>query len=263
MISFNSLGAYGRLGNQMFQYAALRGIAAKHGYEYVLPPSNAQNEWTDHLLFKAFELASLKHNQVQFHNTGTVIRERCFEFDRDTFDTCPDGVDLFGYFQSEKYFDHITNDIKNDLKFKPEIVDQVMQRRQLFNGDLVCLHVRRTDMVEKTCHGTCTFDYYSSALSHIDSDLPVMIFTDDPNWVREQPFFNNKRFYMSLGHDNLYDMCFMTTCNYHIIANSTFSWWGAWLSNSKRVFAPHVWFNGPPLNEYNTSDLIPDRWLRL
>ena len=103
---------------------------------------------------------------------------------------------------------------------------------------------------------------YEKALSMLPN-VPVVIFTDDPKWALEEEMFESDKFYVSDGNDNLFDMCFMSMCNYHIIANSSFSWWGAWLSDSEKVVAPKRWF-GPPLSEKNnTKDLLPDSWIKL
>ena len=104
MIGHNHLGRNGRLGNQMFQYAALRGIAAKHRYEWCIPPSDFRNEHKDHQLFDAFKLPSVEHVELF---GATYLEEKSFTFDQELFDTCPDNVNLYGFFQTEKYFKHI------------------------------------------------------------------------------------------------------------------------------------------------------------
>jgi len=104
-------------------------------------------------------------------------------------------------------------------------------------------------------------DYYEEALSHFP-DWDVVIFSDDPEWCKKQKLFQGDRFLISESGDNKVDLCLMTLCKAHIIANSSFSWWGAWLADSEKVIAPSKWFG--PLNEHkDTSDLIPERWHRI
>lgn len=264
MISFNHLGSHGRLGNQMFQYATLMGIAEKHGYEFCIPSSNFNDPYYDHQLFEAFELKNLKKENIKKLFNVKQIRESGFNFDLNLFESCPDNVDIFGYFQTEKYFSHIENKVKEDFTFKKEILKFAKEyKNQIQSKEVISLHIRRGDYVNQPWHGCCPLEYYEKSLSLLNDNIPVIIFSDDPKWCLNQQLFESDRFYVSENNSNLFDMCLMSICDYHIIANSSFSWWGAWLSNSKKVFAPKRWF-GPPLSEQNDiSDLIPDRWIKL
>lgn len=264
MIGFNRLGSYGRLGNQMFQYAALRGIAAKHGYEFSIPPSDFDDPWRDHQLFEGFELYGLDKNNIRFNNGFPKADEEHFHFNQELYENCQDNVDLFGYFQTEKYFEEISDEIKKDFTFKEEILSPAKEyRSQIDSEEVISLHVRRGDYVNQPWHGCCPLEYYEQALSMLDENLPVIIFTDDTDWALNEKMFESDRFYVSEGNSNLFDMCLMTLCDYHIIANSSFSWWGAWLSDSKKVITPERWF-GSPLSEQNDiKDLIPDRWIKI
>jgi len=263
-ISFNMLGHHGRLGNQMFQYATLKSIAQKHEYDFTIPPSNFDDPWHDHQLFEGFELFSLPKENIKYNQTQQRVEEEHFHFNSELFENCPDNVDLFGYFQTEKYFCDIADDVKKDFTFKENIMSLAKNYRdEIKSEELISLHIRRGDYVNQPWHGCCSLEYYQQALLTLDDNIPVIIFTDDPKWALEQDIFSSDRFYVSQGNSNLFDMCLMTLCNYHIIANSSFSWWGAWLSNSKKVIAPQRWF-GPPLSEqHNTCDLIPDHWIKL
>lgn len=263
MIGFNHLGIIGRLGNQMFQYATLRGIADKHGYEFTIPDSNFQDEWTDHQLFEVFNLPHLK-------NKGRVddrfIQERQFNYDPELFEQCPDDVSLYGYFQTEKYFSHIAESIKEDFTFKKDVIancEEVMESIQ----EPISLHVRRTDYVEKAQdHPPCSLEYYEQALKKFDVKRPVVIFTDDIKWCKEQEIFKPDRFLVSETQNNVYDLCMMTMCDDYIIANSSFSWWGAWLSKNPdpQVIAPKKWFGATGYTaKNNTEDIVPDRWIKI
>ncbi len=256
MIGFNHLGVIGRLGNQMFQYATLRGIADEHGYEFIIPESDFQDEWNDHQLFDAFKLPHLK-------NRGKVVdqylQERQFNYDEKLFYQCPDDVSLHGYFQTERYFSNIADSIKEDFTFHDEVVENCKEVMDAMDNP-ISLHVRRTDYVEKSQdHPPCSLDYYKEALTHFDDDRQVIIFTDDIPWCKSQEIFSGDRFLISETEDNVYDLCLMSMCKSHIIANSSFSWWGAWLANCGRVIAPSKWF-GPNNAHLDTKDLYPDHW---
>ena len=260
MIGFNHLGRHGRLGNQMFQYAALRGIASLKGYEFCIPVSEFKDEWNDHQLFQAFKLIYLNKRQIL---PGNYYQEKQFNYDQDYIDNCPDNVNLYGYFQTEKYFSHISDSIREDFTFNSEILDPC---KEAFDFDeLISLHIRRTDFVEKSeDHPPCSLNYYQQALEKFDSNIQVMIFSDDIGWCKNQDLFKDDRFIFSENEWNLIDLCLMSMCTHHIIANSTFSWWGAWLSNSNNVIAPSKWFGDSGYTaSHNTSDIIPERWIKI
>ena len=260
MIGFNHIGRHGRLGNQMFQYAALRGIAVIKGYEFCIPESTFKNEWEDHQLFEAFTLPNLKTKKFISAN---YYQENQFNYSQEYVDDCPNNVNLFGYFQTEKYFSHIANSIREDFTFKPEVL---IPCKEAFDFDeLISLHIRRTDFVEKSDdHPLCSLEYYQKALEQFDSNIQVMIFSDDIDWCKNQDIFKSDRFTFSENDWNLIDLCLMSMCSHHIISNSTFSWWGAWLSGSDNVIAPVLWFgdSGYTAN-HNTEDIIPDRWIKI
>jgi len=260
MIGFNHLGRHGRLGNQMFQYAALRGIANLKGYNFCIPESEFKDQWNDHQLFEAFNLPNLNSRKILPAN---YYQETQFNYDRDYVDNCTDNINLYGYFQTEKYFYHISDSIKEDFTFKSEILDPC---KEAFDFDeLISLHVRRTDFVDKSDnHPPCTLEYYQEALKQFDSSIQVMIFSDDITWCKERELFNTDRFIFSENNWNLIDLCLMSMCTHHIIANSTFSWWGAWLSGSNQVICPSKWFgNSGYTATHNISDVIPNRWMKI
>jgi len=244
MLSINRLGNLGRLANQMFQYASLKGIARNRGYDYCLPPrkyfgvndDNVKN--SDVILYDVFPNI-LKSNRFEF-NQANVLMERRHDFDEELFLNCPDGVDLLGYYQTEKYFKHIEDEIRKDFSFDQELLDTC---NGFIEGDTISLHIRRGDYVVNPNHPTQTMEYYEEALSKLP-ELPVIVFSDDSEWCKQQKLFDNDRFMIAEGNTTDCDLCLMSLCKYHIIANSSFSWWGAWLANSKQVIAPKNWFGG-------------------
>ena len=256
-IGFNHLGKLGRLGNQMFQYAALRGIAAQRGFDFQIPTSNFQDEWKDHQLFEAFKLKKL--TKIDFCK-GPNVHEAHFHFDKNLFYSMPDEHNLYGYFQSTKYFDHIEDEIREDFQFKDSIYESCKDMINSLDAP-IALHVRRGDYIKKfENHPPCSKEYYELALSKFDNNRQVVIFSDDPVWCISE--FPDNRFLLSEGGDNLTDLCKMSLCSDFIIANSTFSWWGSWLSQNskKRIIAPKKWFGTGSTSGYDTSDLYCSNW---
>lgn len=260
MIGFNALGKLGRLGNQMFQYAALKGIAANMGYQICIPLSENKDEWTDHQLNSAFKMSTLNQLNYQYidSNRPTVI-ESGFSFDEKLFNECPDWISLQGYFQTEKYFKHIRDQILIDFEFHDNILHTAKEVITNWQNP-ISLHIRRTDYVANPNHTTLSLDYYEQSLKQFDENCEVIIFSDDPKWCIEQKLFESDRFMVSETNDNYLDLCLMTLCSGHIIANSSFSWWGAWLSDSSKVVAPSGWFTGSNNEHLDTKDLIPKNW---
>lgn len=244
----------------MFQYASLRGIAARRGYDFGIPPSKFEDEWKSHQLFEVFDLPHLPRQNVKYLDGGNapVAQEKFFHFDQLLFDQCPNDVSLFGFFQSEKYFKHIEESIKEDFTFRNHILEPCKEIAEGFENP-VSLHVRRTDYLTNNAnHHNLDLSYYEEALKHFD-DRQVIVFSDDPEWCKKQSLFSDDRFLVSESEDNKIDLCLMTFCTSHIIANSSFSWWGAWLANSQKVIAPSKWF-GPNNADKETKDLIPETW---
>ena len=278
MIGFDHIGTMGRLGNQMFQYAALKGIAAHRGYEYTIPPENPKIQIDNYGLIEAFELSDNK--KIGWLNTQyDIIAEKHFHFDEDLFNTFPDGSGLYGFFQSEKYFKHIEDEIREDFTFKKEWLEPCEEFRKDLGDEVIFLHVRRGDpnLADKrgfkwaytqcsSQHPPQPIEYYEKALKEFDDDMPVVVFSDSIDWVKEQDLFKPDRFMISEQTDKFsdgalvpyIDLCLMTLCDHAIIANSSMSWWGAWLIQNeyKKVVAPKMWF-GPAYADKDTKDLYP------
>lgn len=279
-ISYNYLGSNGRLGNQMFQYAGLRGIAAHRGFDWLIPPPESYGE-CNYGLFDCFEMSSVQENNFGYLTTKTISTGR-FHFVKEFFDTCPDNVNLHDYFTTEKYFENIKNVIRKDFTFKKEILDPCKEIVSELDNPIF-LHVRRGDYVNhQNVHPVCSLDYYKEALTHFDKDCPVLVFSDDIDWCKEQDFFADDRFMISeyketYSHTSetkngrirslipYFDLCMMSLCTGGIIANSTMSWWGAWLSGSDKIIAPKLWFSSKYIesNNYIMTDLLPKNWIEV
>jgi hypothetical protein len=261
MIGFNVLGQLGRLGNQMFQYASLKGIAANNGYNICIPRSKNKNEWTDHQLNYTFKMSTLTSLNYQYIDSKRpTIVEETFSFNKKLFETCPDWATLHGFFQSEKYFKHIRKELLTDFQF----YDNILEPAKQFVSNCerpIALHIRRTDYITNLNHTVLPIQYYEQALNMFDDDREVIIFSDDPDWCLNNNLFSGNRFMVSQTGNSSLDLCLMSLCSAHIIANSSFSWWGAWLSKSEKVIAPSGWFKGSNNEHLDTKDLIPENWM--
>ena len=263
MIGLNYLGKMGQLGNQMFQYAALKGIARNKNYEFCIP--NHQEVVDDglgnKLRIELLDVFDLNKNTFGYVNTSNNIQEANFSFDSELFNNCPDNSCLIGYFQTEKYFKHIETEIRSDFSFKEEFLSSYEEIKDMFDNP-IALHIRRGDfLINSANHYNLSLDYYRTALSQFESNRQVVIFSDDTRWCKEQELFADDRFLVCETNNSYVDLCIMSKCSDFIIANSTFSWWGAWLCDNKNkvVLYPDKWF-GPNNKDKSTKDLFPDEW---
>jgi len=269
MIGFNALGRMGRLCNQMFQYAALRGLSTNNGAEICIPYyQDAVDDGIGNMLrTELFDSFNLKVKTGLLNNGhAPVVKERFFHFDQELFDHCPDHVSLQGYFQTEKYFKHIEHQIRAEFTFLEEILEPCKGMIGSIDNP-IALHIRRGDyVINSENHFNLPLAYYEAALKHFDDDRNVIIFSDDSKWCHEQSLFADDRFIISDNEDNRMDLCLMSLCSDFIIANSTYSWWGAWLSSNKnkKVIAPVQWFGKTGYTkDHDTKDLIPETWKRI
>jgi Glycosyl transferase family 11 len=289
----------GGLGNQMFQYAAARRLAHAHNASLGLDVSFLGGNVTDtprnlelkHLSITAEIASPGEIASIRFKETKGVaslfswslrmlgkdrpaprdFRERHFHFDP-TLLNASDGVYLDGYWQSEKYFADIADIIRTEFTVRYPLDSRNKELAELIaRTDSVSLHVRRGDYVANPqtaqYHNVCGLDYYARCLAIIGGQVKtphLFVFSDDPRWVMENLKFSFPvEFVTHNGPEKGYeDMRLMSLCRHNIIANSSFSWWGAWLNGypDKRVLAPVRWFNRQGID---TKDLLPDSWLRI
>jgi len=299
MIGYDRLGTNGRFGNQLFQYAALRGIAAHHGYEWCIPPDDHPT-YANYGIHHPFKLPHLKHQGFvnknnspqamysyeslkQLNASTKNVKESVYYLDENLFNNFEDGTNLDGFCQTEKYFKHIEDEIREDFAFKDEILEPCNEFISTFEN-ILFLHVRRGDNVgREEYYRMMTFDYYERALKNFADDAYVLVCSDDPEWCSEQDFFADDRFlvntdvpkydHLCLEGDGTHknscvpytDLCLMSLCNGAILSSSTLGWWGAWLQKARTnpVIVPEHWY-GPTLEEVNDCrDLYPEEWIVL
>jgi len=306
MITYDRLGSNGRLGNQMFQYAALRGIAANRGFSWSIPDKDISNI-TDYCIQFPFKMKHLKEENIgmsnnyytqnemhsfhQLSSANPTVKnriEKSFEFDENLFNNVEDNTNIDGFFQSEKYFKHIEQEIREDFEFIDEILEPCEEFISQFNGDVIFLHIRRGDAFgfEHLCQTKSFENYYGPALENFSDSTSVIVCSDEIDWCKEQKFFDDERFYLSENNEKFdnkcwlwldgnpefrsstipyTDLCLMSLCNGGITATSSLSWWGAWLQNNrtKDIIVPEPWFGPDLMKCNNTKDLIPSDWIEL
>jgi hypothetical protein len=260
MITYNKIGLNGRLGNQMFQYATLYSIAKSRKYDFGVPyESKNENEYLNFCLPECFPNLSAKDSS-QIKNLLTA-EERQFTYNAGIFGIS-DNTDISGYFQSEKYFIDYREHLLNEYSFKKEIYEKAFDMRSLTKNKAISIHLRLGDYIHlQDSHPICSIDYYKEALEQLPDDLLIYIFSDDVQKATQFFNFINRKVVFTESNDKYIDMCLMSLCDYHIIANSSFSWWGAWLSNSKKTIAPARWFGLSSNAPKNWSDIYCRDWI--
>jgi hypothetical protein len=282
MITFQNIGYMGRLGNQMFQFASTLGIGKKRGYDVKFPIENCG---ISHMvgpidvktgsiipvkcdLLDCFDIPEkyfISSPRIQMYS---LYNEGKFEYDEST-EMIPDGTVLNGYFQTEKYFKGIREDLIKIFKFKKEFtelgdeyLDSIRENKKLLS-----LHIRRGDYtLYPDHHPVCDFGYYSRAIEEIrkngGENFKTIIFSDDKDWcLSNMKDVIGENFIVSEIDNPYIELYMMSKCDYHIIANSSFSWWGSWLSDSKLTIAPSRWF-GPAMGK-NTNDVYCKNWIKI
>jgi hypothetical protein len=239
MVTFLELGRAGRLGNALFQISVTIGYAKKYNVPFCFP------KWEHQSLINLPEDCFVDIENIK---ATTYYTEPRYRYTNIPFQ---DSCSLSGYFQSWKYFDHCKEYIRKN--FTPKSLEDL--------SSYCCIHVRRGDYLRyPDHHPTQPMQYYMSAIDKI----PVkkfIIFSDDISWCRQH--FTGNEFTINETNSVAADFIKMVSCGHYIIANSSFSWWPAWINNRKDkvVVAPSNWF-GSKLKESNPiTDLIPPEWI--
>jgi hypothetical protein len=207
-----------------------------------------------------------KLKKVQFYKETGL-----FMYDPEVWRTSPNTY-FDGYWQNEKYFKRHEQLIRRCFTFKaPLFGNNQLLANQIQAENSIAVHVRRGDYASNqqvnSVHGVCSIEYYQAAVCFIAeklTDPKLYIFSDEPEWVAQNMTFDYPVTYVShnTGDSSFEDMRLMSLCKHNIIANSSFSWWGAWLNNNpkKMVVAPQRWMQN---TNVDTSDLVPEAWMRI
>ncbi|PJE36679.1 alpha-1,2-fucosyltransferase [Pseudooceanicola lipolyticus] len=273
---------HGRLGNQMFQYATARALALRRDLPVAIDARTALHRG-EGVLTRVFDLplaepeelppareaAPLRYAMWRYLRRPPVLRrERGLGYNPE-IENWGDGSYLHGYWQSERYFHDSRAALRADFTF-PAFSDaqNAEMAARIGAATAISLHVRRGDYVALKAHVLCDQSYYDTALARIlegVSGTPtVFVFSDDPGWARDNLQLPCDK--VIVDHNgperDFEDMRLMSLCNHHVIANSSFSWWAAWLNPSpqKRVAAPARWFGEPGMHN---PDILPEGWMRI
>jgi len=296
--NFVLIKLFGGLGNQMFQYATAKVIAEKEKSQILIDTSfyndqdanlkkfprhftlgifdNSIRIATEKEIYLFYILTNLEKLKKKLgFNYPKVFVESTFAFDPQVL-KLKAPVYLKGYFQSHNYFSAKEKLIRNIYKFPLNGLDEKNEKikRKIVSEYSVSVHIRRGDYVKdkktKKFHGNCSMAYYNKAIEFFSSrisDFNLVFFSDDIQWVQQEfKALPNKKIYVSgnTDEDSWKDMFLMSLCNHNIIANSSFSWWGAWLNENsdKKIIAPKNWFLDVE-QEKNSGDLLPKDWIRI
>lgn len=286
----------GGLGNQLFQYAAGRRLSVLHGTPIKLDLAIFEYHKLRHYSLGAFhiqesfatpeEIAKAQKairkeaargkrslwRRFKRRRQWTVVRENYLRpYDAGILETSKN-VYLDGYWQSEKYFIDIQDFIRREFIVRYEQDSQSTKiAEEIDRTDSVSVHFRRADYVSDPAtyhtHGVCELEYYEKSVRIIQEKITsphFFVFSDDPFWCEKNLHFDHTvTFITHNSRQREYeDLRLMSLCKHNIIANSSFSWWGAWLNRNtnKVVVAPKRWLNDP---RYDTRDMIPEGWLKI
>jgi len=279
----------GGLGNQMFQYAFGFALSKRLGAEYKLHfVSNLCDSPRVYELDK-FNISAtpasagdLKHLRIsqskiqllfqKIHILKSNIRsEGSISFQKSALNYLDDSY-LQGYWQSELYFPNVSSELRKEFTFKRKLTGKNKSlANHIKNHTAISVHIRRGDYVDNAktniFHGVCGIDYYKMAKQFIGEKVKnptFYYFSDDPEWVKQNFKSNWEDQYVdwNVAKNSHIDMQLMSLCNHNIVANSSFSWWSAWLnSNPKKIIiAPSQWYANPHID---TSTIVPKDWMKI
>jgi len=259
VITSATFGFGGRLGNQLFQLGLLFAVAARTGHRFGLRRAGEQ-------IWDCFDL-DVPELAGAVTNRFTEPPRSC-NFDPRVFSQ-PDGTAFEGYYQSWRYYEHCRPELRSFLKFQARHRDlariEVERLRSAHHLPLVSVHYRRTDYLNPptmNAWGDLHVDgYYDRAFHRLGDDVVYVVFSDDLPWCRE----NVRRRHVSFADfDACVSLCMMTLCDVNVIANSSFSWWGAFLNQAGGpAFAPSRWFRRMLPPPHDCRDMAPPDWVRI
>jgi len=271
----------GGLGNQMFQYAMGRMLSIKHGTQLVLDKSGYKTYKVHNYELDRFQIVEnyQSHFAIAADKVLTTLRiktpvptfkEPFFHYSDSALKVKPP-VAIDGYWQSEKYFADIRKNLLEEFNLKNSPSQENQEWiKAITKSPSVSLHIRRGDYISNphanAFHGILPLTYYANAvekLKEYEKNLTYFIFSDDPEWVSKNLKLDGETYYISNNQKQGYeDLRLMKHCKHNVIANSSFSWWAAWLNEApdKRVCGPNRWFKDPTVN---TSDVLPTDWLKI
>jgi hypothetical protein len=256
-----SIDIKGGLGNVMFQIATAYATSIKNKMDLLVDRTNYYGGHYGLDKYRDNILRNVKYSESPVILPGYGEKE--FKFNE--IPSFTESVKLSGYFQSEKYFEDFRKEILNFFSPTEKISDKLKTLYEPYkNKDTCSIHVRRGDYLHlENFHPTQKDFYYKNATQIIGEDIFYFIFSDDISWcMKSFDFIKNKIFITNL--EDFEEIYLMSMCSNNIIANSSFSWWGAWMNTNddKRIISPNMWF-GKSLSYYDTSDIYCKNWIKI
>jgi hypothetical protein len=279
---------YGGLGNQMFQYAIGKSISIKNNIEFKIDSTRMKNYGLRDFVLNKFNISAAEATNEEIgkfrinkyfdwiakksFQMGLNLNDKFYEkneflYDENVF--LNNSIYLQGYWQSYRYFESIRGILLKEFSLsKPFEISNKLILNKIKDCNSVSLHIRRGDYVNNpknnSLYNVVGLDYYHRAIMYFNENVKnahFFVFSDDLDWAAENLSIGNSTYVNINSIDTPEcDLILMKHCNHNIIANSTFSWWGAWLNESvnKIVIAPSNWMS----NVSDTSELIPAEWIR-
>jgi hypothetical protein len=248
----------GGLGNQMFQWACGKNLSLDNNLEQRLETS-----WYSQGIYgREFRICDFPNLTFKYCDWTENISETIFEphnFDYVDFKKIKNNIKIEGYWQNKKYFEKNVDEIIKDFSMNLEKKNELIEKYPVSTQDSVSLHVRRGDYLSNWLHPVLPVEYYHNALEIIKDYKNVLIFSDDIEWCKENFEFRNLTFVEDLS--DIDSLWLMSLCNNNIIANSSFSWWGAFLNSnySKKIIAPKIWFGQG--SGIDSTSICPYDWI--
>jgi len=259
VITSATFGAGGRLGNQLFQVGLLFAVAAKTGHRFGLRRGSEQ-------IWQCFDL-DIPDFVGPVTNTFNEPHGTC-NFEPLVFSQ-PDGTAFAGYYQSCRYYDHCRPQLTSFLRFQARHRDiaaaEIERLRSIYRLPVASVHYRRTDYLDggaMNVWGNLDADgYYERVVDRLGDDVLYLVFSDDIPWCRE----NVRRPHVAFSDFDPYvSLCVMTLCDINVVANSSFSWWGAFLNQAGgTVVVPSRWFQALLPPPHDCPDMAPPDWARI
>ena len=289
MITFLQLGKYGRLGNQLFQYAALKSLGLKKNYNVKIPNPKIMTWHGQECLLDNFNLECDYLEDGDIQKIEYMYNEQNHNICDPNFWQCPNNINLHGFFQSTFYFKEFDEQIRKEFTLKKEFTDNALEfikelKNKNNNKEIVSVHFRRGDVTDGTNNisknyygegGKLTKDsicgsYIDKALTHFKGDKYIFLLftggsrggddnTQDVDWLKEN--LKGSNFYYSGGKTTLEDFALIQECDHNIMSHSSsFGWWAAYLNNNpdKKVIAPRDYSMEP--DSWNREGFYPDNF---
>lgn len=249
----------GGLGNQLFQWAAAKNLSIKYDCDLFFDKAYFSSHSNGVVTKWDYEMGHF--NNIDIKESRLDGNPLNHIYDNFTFQNIPSNSYLDGYWQSEKYFIVNQQIIRDLLKIPQNTKEYILKKYPILNSNTVSLHIRRGDYVNlQGIYPLQTKEYYDNCLSKLcEKDINIIILSNDIDWCINNLSYNNVTYIKN--ETNIIDLYIMSLCNHNIIANSTFSWWGAWLNENKykKIFAPKKWF----VSTYSDQDIIPNNWIKI